>query len=80
MKQNNGEAEIIFYNDIANDAEIDTSRIFDRFYKADIARSSSTTGLGLAIAKELLSKLNASISATVSSNRFEIIIILKNEN
>ena len=80
LRRNNGEVEIIFSNDIANDAEIDTSRIFDRFYKADVARTTSSTGLGLAIAKELLNKMNGSISATVSNNRFEIMIRIKNQN
>ncbi len=77
MKQNNGEIEIVFSNDIANDAKIDTSQIFNRFYKADTARSSSSTGLGLAIAKELLNRINGSIFAAVSNNRFEIVIKIK---
>lgn len=34
----------------------DTGRIFDRFYTKDKSRNNKTTGLGLAIAKEVTKK------------------------
>lgn len=77
MQETSKEVEIIFLNDISEDDVIDTSQIFDRFYKADMARSSTSTGLGLAIAKELLNKMNSSISAVVKDSRFEIVVKLK---
>lgn len=76
MQETNEEVKIIFFNDISEGDVIDTSRIFERFYKADTARHSSSTGLGLAIVKELLNKMNSSIFATVNGSRFEIVIKL----
>ena len=73
----NSVIEITFHNDILHDTDIDTARVFDRFYKSDIARSSLSTGLGLSIAKELLDKMNGDISANVNDNIFEIVIKLE---
>lgn len=73
----NSVIEITFHNDILHDTDIDTARVFDRFYKSDKARSSLSTGLGLSIAKELLDKMNGDISANVNDNIFEIVIKLE---
>lgn len=73
----NSVIEITFHNDIFHDTDIDTARVFDRFYKSDIAKSSLSTGLGLSIAKELLDKMNGDISANVNDNIFEIVIKLE---
>ena len=55
--------------EIANKAEgleqLDTDRIFERFYTIDAARTNKRTGLGLAIAKELTEKMGGSISAAI---------------
>ena len=50
--------------------EIDFSMIFERFYKADKARSQTSTGLGLAIAKELTEKLGGTVSAENQERNF----------
>ncbi len=61
-----------FENDYQTQEPIDTNKVFDRFYKADEARSKTSTGLGLSIAKELVERLNGSITGNVKNNRFII--------
>jgi two-component system phosphate regulon sensor histidine kinase PhoR len=42
----------------------DASRLFERFYRADRARSSRGTGLGLAIVKHVVTSAGGSVQAT----------------
>ena len=46
--------------------------VFERFYKADKSRSQTSTGLGLAIAKEMTEKLDGRIKAIVVEGLFEM--------
>lgn len=61
---------IKYYTDYINISVLDTGVginnedipfVFDRFYKADKARTSGGTGIGLSIAKEIISNLNEDI-------------------
>ena len=58
-----------------NTKEIDVEKIFERFYKADAARSQTSSGLGLSIAKELVEKMQGKIGVEIIDEKFCIEII-----
>lgn len=72
--KNNETSEIIFKNYVADVEKIDVNRIFDRFYKADEARSKNSTGLGLSIAKGFVEKLSGEIKVEVEQGWFKVTI------
>jgi signal transduction histidine kinase len=59
-------------NQVENADSIDTTQLFTRFYKADPARTHSSTGLGLAIAKGLAERMNGGMSAAVEGDWFAV--------
>lgn len=61
---------IVVSNTIDDPENIDTSQVFERFYKADEARSVTSSGLGLSIAKELVERMDGKINAQIEDNRF----------
>lgn len=72
------EAVIICSDEPLNsDVRIDTEKVFDRFYKADKARSGKGSGLGLAIAKELTEKMGGRIAARYENGVFSIEIAFR---
>lgn len=62
---------LVVGNKIRNPAEIDVTKLFDRFYTADKARTTST-GLGLSIVRLLADKMNAEVSANIKGSFLEI--------
>lgn len=62
-------------NDTEHPEEIDISQIFSRFYKADAARTHTSAGLGLSIAKGLTERMGGSISAALEDNLFTVEIL-----
>ncbi|ASA26369.1 two-component sensor histidine kinase [Paenibacillus donghaensis] len=64
-------AVILFSNPVANVAELETGRLFERFYTGNQARNGST-GLGLSIVKLLAEQLDGSASASLQDGRLEI--------
>ena len=63
-------------NSVNNVAEIDTSRLFERFYTADKSRHKGSTGLGLAVVKLLTEKLGGSINAKLQKDTFIVTLEL----
>src|SRR5579883_746040 len=64
LQRSNGEA-VLRVSDTGIGIEAkDLPHIFERFYRADLARSREGTGLGLAIAQTLVEQLNGHITAS----------------
>ena len=67
-----GEAVFRCANDVMHPEEIDMAQLFSRFYKADSARTRSSTGLGLSIAKELTGRMGGRVAASMEDGVFEV--------
>lgn len=67
-------ASLTFANFVPTGIQIDTERLFERFYKADTARHSTGSGLGLSIVEHLMQKMGGTVSARLSENILKITI------
>ena len=74
LKQDKSRGVFTCANQVVHPENIDISQIFTRFYKADPARTHSSTGLGLAIAKELAQRMNGGMSAAVEGDWFAVTV------
>ena len=70
LSRNEKQMELVFQNKIEPGEQIDISRVFERFYKADKARSKSSTGLGLFTAKGFVEKMHGEIAAEIKEDWF----------
>lgn len=66
---------ISFKNPVRNASEVDVTRLFDRFYTGDQARSKST-GLGLSIVRLLAEQMGGSVGATLLNGLLDIQVSL----
>lgn len=74
LKQSNEGLVTTFTNDAPNLTDEDAKHLFERFFTADRARSGKSTGLGLAITKELVEQMGHTIAVELSQGKLSIII------
>lgn len=72
LRRDGQEAVCLFRNKTERPGDINPDRVFERFYKADQARSKSSAGLGLSIAKEFTTRMNGQIKAFLDDGWFAI--------
>lgn len=80
MEERNNDRKVIKFtceNTIPHPENMDITQVFDRFYKADRARKEKSTGLGLAIAKEMVERMGGKIEAKLVGDIFKIVIYWK---
>ncbi len=72
LKQENERVIFSCSNKVDDPDSIDVTQVFTRFYKSDPARTHSSTGLGLAIAKGLAERMNGGMTAEVEGEWFKV--------
>lgn len=74
LKMYQKDTSVIFScsNKAEHPEEIDITQVFSRFYKANSARTHTSTGLGLSIAKNLSEKMGGTAAAFMDGSRFTV--------
>lgn len=67
-EKENGKIIFCIENPIPENAELNSDRLFERFYTGDKSRHNESTGIGLAVVKILAEKLRGTVSASLYQN------------
>jgi len=65
--------QLVISNNVEQLNEHDINHLFDRFYKADKTRTEKSTGLGLSIAKSLMTKMGGDLTAALKDDQLSMI-------
>lgn len=74
LKQQKDCITTIFQNDAPGLIQEDVPHLFERFFTADQTRSGKSTGLGLAITRQLVEQMGHDITAELSEGKLSVII------
>lgn len=74
LKQDNDYVITTFTNDAPDLSEEDSKHLFERFFTVDRTRTGASTGLGLAITKQLVEQMEHNMSIELSNGMLSIII------
>ncbi|MDF2674078.1 MAG: sensory transduction protein kinase [Clostridiales bacterium] len=74
LKQQKGRVITVFQNDAPTLSQEDLPHLFERFFTADRTRSGKSTGLGLAITKELVEQMGHNITPELIEGKLSIMI------
>lgn len=69
--------ELIFQNIVEHGKDLDVTRLFEKFYTADLSRNQSGSGLGLYIVKILAEIMNGNVSAQLEDDKLTIKLYLR---
>ena len=72
MEEKDEQYLLQIWNTVLDPQNVDPNKVFERFYKADEARSRTSSGLGLSIAKEFAEQMHARIWAELDGCIFYI--------
>lgn len=67
--------EICFSNPLGDNPAPDPSHLFDRFYRSSPARGKGGAGLGLAIVRELMERMDGQVSAQIMGDKLQIKLV-----